>query len=475
MTTTTPSPPDRSGPFSLRSELRSLLRLAVPVTVVQVGMMLMGVVDTIMVGRVSAAAIAAVALGSTYFFTVSIFGMGALLALDPIVAQAVGARDTLAITRGLQRAIVLALVLTAWTTLLMVPVETVLTALRQPAEVVPIAAGYVRASIAGVFAFFGFTVLRQTLQAMERLRAIVVTIVIANVINAVLNRVFVFGAFGVPAMGAVGTGWASSLSRWLMFAGLLALAWAPLRPHLLPVRRDAAAARPLWRMLQLGAPIGIQFQLEFGAFGVVALFMGWFGTVQMAGHQVALNLASFTFMFPLGISAAAAVLVGHAVGRGDAVGARRAAGTALLCGVGFMSLSGVVLLTLPEMFARLYTPEPAVMAIAAMLIPLAGVFQVFDGTQVVSVGILRGIGDTRAPMIVNILGFWVMGMPISLWLGFRTALGPRGLWWGLVVGLAAVAIFLVIRIRWRMGRELRRVVIDAPEEEHLGASDVVGV
>jgi MATE family multidrug resistance protein len=472
---TTPALPDGRLPFSLRAELRSLLRLAVPVTVIQVGMMLMGVVDTIMVGRVSAAAIAAVALGSTYFFTVSIFGMGALLALDPIVAQAVGARDDVSITRGLQRGMLLALALTVWTTLLMLPVEPILTVLNQPAEVIPISSGYVYASIAGVFPFFAFGVLRQTLQAMQRLRAIVIIMVIANVINALLNWVFVFGAAGFPAMGAVGTGWASSLSRLLMFAGLLAFAWRPLRPYLRPVRRDTFAVRPLWRMLHLGAPIGLQFQLEFGAFGIVAVFMGWFGTTEMAGHQVALNLASFTFMFPLGISAAASVLVGHAVGRGDAVEARRAAITALLCGVGFMSLSAVVLLAFPELLARLYTTEPAVIAIAAMLIPLAGVFQVFDGTQVVSTGILRGIGDTRAPMVVNIIGFWLIGMPISLWLGFRTPLGPRGLWWGLVAGLGAVATFLIIRIRWRMGRELTRVVIDAPEAEPIGARDVVQV
>ena len=472
---TMPSLPDLRPPFSLRSELRSLLGLAVPVTVVQVGMMLMGVVDTIMVGRVSAAAIAAVALGSTYFFTVTIFGMGVLFALDPIVAQAVGARDHVAVTRGLQRGVFLSLVLTLWTTLLMLPAEAILRALNQPAEVIPIATGYIRACIPGVFPFFGFIVLRQTLQAMHRLRPVVVTMLAANLLNAVLNWIFVFGELGVPAMGAVGTGWASSVSRTVMLLGLLALAWAPLHPHVRRLRRESIAVRPLWRMLRLGAPIGVQFQLEAGAFGIVALFMGWFGTTQMAGHQVALNLASFTFMFPLGISAAASVLVGQAVGRGDATAARRAAITALICGVGFMAFSAVVLLTIPDVLARLYTTEPAVIALASMLIPLAGVFQVFDGTQVVAIGVLRGIADTRAPMIVNILGFWLIGMPIGLWLGFRTPLGPRGLWWGLVVGLAAVAVFLVIRVRWRMGsgRELRRVVIDAPEEL-IAASDIVG-
>ena len=452
--------PDGRRPFSVRAELRSLMRLAVPVTAVQVGMMLMGVVDTIMVGRISASAIAGVALGNTYWFAVSIFGMGVLLALDPIVAQAVGASDEPAIARGLQRGLVLSVVLSVWTSMLLLLAGTVLGALRQPPDVVPLAHGYAVASILGTLPFFAFGVLRQSLQAMARMRPIVLTIVAANIANVGLNWLFVFGKLGLPAMGAIGTGWASSVSRIIMFVSLLALAWRSLHPYLAPFRRDTLAARPLWRMIRLGAPIGAQFQLEFGAFGVVAVFMGWFGTTQMAGHQVALNLASFTFMFPLGISAAATVLVGHAVGRGDATEARRAAITALACGIAFMAFSAVVLLSFPDELARVYTSEPAVVAIASMLIPLAGLFQVFDGTQVVAIGILRGIGDTRAPMVTNILGFWLIGIPISLWLGFRTPLGARGLWWGLVVGLAAVAAFLVIRIRWRMGRRMERVVMD---------------
>ncbi len=205
--------------------------------------------------------------------------------------------------------------------------------------------------------------------------------------------------------------------------------------------------RPLGRMVRLGAPIGIQFGLEFGAFGTIGILMGWLGTVAMAGHQVALNLASLTFMVPLGISQATAVLVGQGVGRGDPAGARRAAGAGLLIGVGFMTFTAALFLLFPEAFALVYSDEAEVVALAALLIPLAGVFQVFDGLQVVSSGVLRGVGDTRSPMIVNLLGFWCLGMPVSLWLGFRTPAGPVGLWWGLVVGLAAVAVFLLFRIR----------------------------
>jgi MATE family multidrug resistance protein len=187
----------------------------------------------------------------------------------------------------------------------------------------------------------------------------------------------------------------------------------------------------------------------------------------MAGHQVALNIASFTFMVPMGVSAAAAVLVGHAIGKADMPEARRAAVAALICGVGFMAASAVAMVSAPGLLARAYTGDAAVRAMAAALIPLAGLFQVFDGTQAVSIGVLRGTGDTRTPVVVNVFGFWVLGMPVSWLLGFRTALGPRGLWWGLVFGLAVVGLILLARVRARLSGHVARVMID--EERRVPA------
>jgi MATE family multidrug resistance protein len=213
-------------------------------------------------------------------------------------------------------------------------------------------------------------------------------------------------------------------------------------------------------MLALGTPIGLQFQLEYGIFAVVGLLMGTLGTPQLAGHQVALNIASFTFMVPMGIGAAVAVLVGHAVGRDDPIDARRAAVAALVTGVGFMIGAALALLAAPGLIARIYTTDAAVTAVALVLIPLAGFFQVFDGMQVVCGGILRGLGDTHSPLIANILGFWVIGLPLGLWLGMRQGHGPAGLWWGLVVGLAVVGVGLLLRVRVRLRRTMRRVEID---------------
>jgi MATE family multidrug resistance protein len=456
-------PEDRAtpDPHGLRQEVAAMMRLSLPVVAVQMGMMAMGVVDTLMVGRVSAEALASVALGNIYFFAVAIFGQGTLMALDPIVAQAVGARDDLAMARGIQRGFVLAVLLSIGAAALLLPAGPILRLLHQPPRVAETAARYAMVSAAGIVPFYGWTVFRQTLQAMKRMAPILWSILLANAANAFLNWVLVFGHLGASALGAVGSAWATAVSRWLIALTLAALAWPHVRGYLRPVRADTFAWEPLRRMVALGYPVGVQLSLEFGVFGVVGLLMGWMGSDQMAGHQIALNIASFTFMVPAGVSGAAAVLVGHAVGRGDVAEARRAAYAGLLCGAGFMAVSGALMLAAPGFFARLYSADAAVVAVAASLLPLAGAFQVFDGVQVVAIGILRGVADTRWPMIVNILGFWLVGLPFSWWLGFRSGLGPRGLWWGLVLGLALVAALLLWRAFDRLTRDVRRVVIDA--------------
>lgn len=449
----------RAPPFG---GLRDLTALALPIVAVQVGLMAMGVVDSILVGRVSAVALAGVALGNIYFFGCACFAMGVLLALDPLVAQAVGAGDREGISRALQRGLLLSLALTVPASLLLLTSEPVLYALGQPREVVPVAAAYVLREMPGVFPFLAFIVFRQTLQSLGRVRDVVAAIILGNVVNAFLNWVLIFGHLGAPPLGVVGSAWATTASRWGMLALLVALAWKPLGPHLRPWRHDALATRPLLRMIVLGAPIGGQMQLEFGIFGVVALLMGRFGTVAVAAHQIALNLASFTFMVPLGVSQAGAVLVGRAIGAGDVAAARRAARSSLAMGVGFMAVTAIVFLVAPRILATVYSPDPAVVALAAALIPVAGVFQVFDGLQVVSSGVLRGAGDTAAPFAINILGFWLAGFPVSLWLGFRTELGPVGLWWGFVVGLATVGLLLVWRVQARLRGPLARIAIERP-------------
>ena len=442
-----------------RDHIASLLRLALPVATVQVGFILMGAVDTVMVGHVSPRDLASVALGNLYFFMTTSFGLGTLFALDPLVSQAFGAGDRAGIARAFQRGFVIAVGLAVFSSLLLTPGHPLLTFLRQPADVIPVAADYALVSIPGVLPFFCFVVLRQGLQSMGRVGPIVIVILLANAANVFFNWVLIFGNLGAPAMGAVGSGWATTLSRWFMLLTLVVVAWPRLRPYVRPLRSDALDIEPLLRMCRLGIPIGIQFFLEFAVFGAIGILMGMLGTIPMASHQVAINLASVTFMMAVGITQATTVLVGQAVGAGDPERARRSAGAGLVITGTVMAFTGTVFMTIPGFLARLYTPDLEVWGLAATLIPVAGVFQIFDGLQAVGSGVLRGVGDTLAPMFVNLVGFWLIGLPISLYLAFPGGLGPLGLWWGMASGLAAVALFLLIRVRIRFGRDLTRIAL----------------
>jgi MATE family multidrug resistance protein len=442
------------------SDLRAMLRLALPVAAVQLGIMAMGVTDTLMVGHLSPAALAAGALGNLYFFIAGIFGQGTLMALDPVISQAVGARDAEAISRALQRGLVVALALTVFTCATFVPVEWVLRVLDQPPEVIPDAASYVRIAIPGVFPFYAFVVFRQSLQAMHRVAPVLWTVLLANLLNAGLNWVFIYGHLGSPALGVAGSSIATSVSRWAMALAVLSISGRQVWHHLTPWRPETLAIEPLRRMLRLGLPIGVQYLLEYGAFAAAALLMGVLGTTQMAAHQIAINLASFTFMVPLGVSTATAVLVGHAIGAGDEDQARRSAVAGIFIGASFMCASAFVFLVFPGALARSYTGDADVIMLTVMLIPIAGVFQVFDGIQAVAAGVLRGVGDTHAPAIINVVGFWFIGLPVSWVLAFRLGGGAVGMWWGIVVGLAAVALILLGRVRVRLGRTMHRVIID---------------
>lgn len=451
-------------PFALarpsRTDLVAMAGLAVPVVVVQVGLMLMGVVDTIVVGHLSAEALAAVALGNLYVITSVVFGLGVLVGLDPLVAQAVGADDQPAVRLAVQRGLLLAVVLSIPSAALLLLAEPVLRTLGQPPAIVPVAAGYALRALPAVLPFYVFVVLRQTLQAHERMRPIVVTIVVANLANLLLDIGLVFGVGPLPALGALGSAWATTACRWLLALGLLVVARRDLDPLVARLEPAVLRWRPLLRTIRVGAPVGGQLQLELTAFAVVALLMGALGPVEVAAHQVALNLASLTFMVPLGLSSAAAVRVGHAVGRVDGEGARRAATASLACGAGFMAGCGGLFLAAPDLLAGLYTSVAEVRAVAAALIPIAGFFQVFDGLQVVSAGVLRGLGDTRTPLVANLTGFWLVGIPVSALLAFRAGLGPEGAWWGLVAGLGAVAAFLVTRTVLRLGRPVTRLLVE---------------
>jgi MATE family multidrug resistance protein len=437
-----------------------MAQVAAPVVLINLGVQAMGVVDTLMVGKLGGAAIAAVALGNFYFFNVSVFGIGLLFALDPVVSQAYGAGDQEGVARGVQRGLLLGGLVSILVMLALMPGEWLLGALNQPPEVIRETAVYTRRRLLGTIPFFAFAVMRQTLQAMGTVRPILIAAFIANVINAIANWLLIFGNAGAPALGVEGSGYATAISTWAMAALLAFMAWPMLRDLVRPWRRESLVWAPMSRMLRIGVPIGIQWFFEGFAFGLTALFMGWMGTASLAGHEIALNMAAMTFMVPLGISGAAAAVIGRAIGRGAMETARRDALAAIVCGVGFMCISALVFILAPARLTALYTTEAATVAVAVALIPLAGWFQVFDGLQAVTSGVLRGTGDTRIPAVLHMVAFWGVGIPLGYYLGFHTALRERGLWIGLVAGLAVAALLQSVRVYARLQDTITRVRID---------------
>lgn len=451
-----------------RADLAELAKLAVPVTVVQVAMMALGVEDSMIVGRHSAAGLAAVSIGGVYFFTLISLGLGLISGLEPLMSQAFGAGDREAMTRAFQRGLAITIAFGTVSGLTFFGAAPALRAIGQPESIVQYAGPYLLVQAPSTYAFLLFALLRSWLQVSGTMRPIMIAIVVGNALNIVLSIGLVFGRWGLPAMGPVGSGLATAIARWTMTLVLAAFAWPQLR-GMLVWRRESLARGPMGRVLRLGLPVGLQILFEFGVFAVVGLVMGHLGPVTAAAHQVAINIASLTYMVPLGIGTAGSVMVGRAIGAGRPDDARRVAVTTVVCGVGFMACTAVAFTLVPAWLARTYTNDAATIALAATLIPIAGVFQVFDGLQVVSIGLLRGTGDTRTPMIVNLVGYWCVGLPLALWLGRGLGYGPAGLWWGLVAGLVAVALIVATRLRVRMRGPLERLHVEGDhvaEYEH---------
>ena len=429
-----------------------MLRLAAPVIVVQVGMVAMGAVDTMMLGRVSETELAAGSIGNALSIAVIWSFIGILLAIDPMAAQAFGAGDHRQIGRVLCRGVALAVLLSIPATLIVVNMDQVLALTKQPEAIFEPATAYLHGIGPGVIAFLLFMSLRQTLQAMSIVVPALISIVVANGFNALANWVLIFGNLGFPALGVRGSAYATSGSRWVMLIVLALFGWRYLRPYMRGWRWVWLRPSALRPFLVVGVPIAVQVSLEVWVFSFAAVLIGRLGEAELSGHQVAISLASLSFMVPLGFAGAATTRVGNAIGRRDPVGARRSALVCLSLGAGVMTVFGLVFFSFPHFLARLFSDVPTVIGAAAVLIPIAGLFQVADGAQVAAAGVLRGAADTRFPAAVALVGYWVVGMPVGAWLTFQRGLGPSGLWWGLTIGLVFVAVFLAARVRVRLWR-----------------------
>lgn len=426
-------------------ELRPLLGLALPVVAAELGWMAMWLVDSMIVGRVGAEAIGAVSIGGHLFFAVAIFGMGTLLGLDFLVAHAFGGGSRADAHRALVAGVQTSLVLTVVLTALIAVAIPYLPATGVRPEILAQAVPYLVATTWSLLPLLLFATLRRYLQALGRVTPIMLAIVSANVVNAVACWALVFGHLGAPALGAVGAGWATAAARIYMLVCLTGyLVWYTRRhdPALRRVRLrpDPAVLRRLFR---LGLPAALQTTLEVGVFAVATVLAGRLEPRALAAHQLALSAAAIAFMVPLGISSAAAVRVAQALGRGDGQRATQAGHAALVVAMLVMATSALVFMTVPRAILRVFTTDVDVITTGASLLVVAAIFQLFDGVQVVATGVLRGTGDTRTPMIANLVGHWALGLPIGCVLCFGFGWGVVGLWVGLTLGLAAVAVTLL--------------------------------
>jgi MATE family multidrug resistance protein len=425
-----------------------MLRLAAPLVMAELGWMGMGVVDTMMVGRVSAEAMGAVSLGSVLFYAIAIFGSGLMLGLDTLVSQAYGAGRLMDCHRSLVNAVYFSLPLAPALMLLVWCWVPLLARFGINPTVLSQTIPYLKAIMWSTLPLLLYFALRRYLQAMDRAAPIMFALITANLVNLAGNWILIYGHFGAPAMGAEGSGWATCLSRVYMVLVLIVyllydaaanrtgLFEAPLAPDFGRIRA----------LVRLGLPAATQLSVEIGVFAAATALIGTLDPLSLAAHQIAINTASFTYMVPLGISSATAVRVGQALGRGDTDAASRVGWTGMALGAAFMAAAGVLLLIAPQYVARVFTTDRAVIRTAVSLLVMAAAFQLFDGIQTVATGALRGAGDTRTPMICHLLGYWLFGLPLGYVLCFIVGWGVVGLWAGL--SLALILIGLVLLAVW---------------------------
>jgi multidrug resistance protein, MATE family len=436
------APVTQASPVAgFRSELGALLALAIPVVLSELGWSAMSMVDTIMVGRLSPAAIGAVGISSAIFYAPALFGIGLLLGLDTLVSQAFGRGDFDDCHRALAQGVYLAIGYAPLGMLVigfaphLFPLIGITEAVRGPAR------EYISLLNWSTLPLLLYVAFRRYLQGVGKVRPVTFALVSANLVNWFGNWALIYGKLGLPALGVRGSALSTCVARIYMAAVLIWWAWKHERDRGHPLFAHWPGLRPaiLVRLLGLGWPAASQLIFEVGAFSVATLLAGRISPDILAAHQIVLNSASLTYMVPLGLASAAAISVGHAVGAGNRALARRKGSMAIGIGVVFMALAATAFLTFPRQLVHIYTHDSETAAVGIRLLAVAAAFQIFDGIQGISTGALRGLGKTRGPMVINMVAYGVIGLPIGYVLCFYTRWGIYGLWSGLTLALIFAA------------------------------------
>ena len=430
-------------PRSSRTVTRA--RLALPVIAAEIGWVSMGLVDTLMVGPLGPAAIGAVGTGSILYLAVMVVGFGTLYALDTFVSQSFGAGRIDECHRWLFAGVQVAAILTVVLTGLSFALIAALPAFGLHPDVLALIRPYMTSLLWSTPLLLAYAVFRRYLQAMHVVRPVMYGLLGANLVNAGANWVLISGHLGFPAMGVVGAAYATVLSRLAVAVFLFIVILRRERDHPSGLHDVPFVIDPprVWRIIRLGLPAAGQNLLEVGIFAAASAMAGRITPAAVAAHQIVLNIVSFIFMVPFGFGSAAAVRVGHAIGRGDRRGAGLAGWMAIALATGVMVMSAVLFALAPSWLVSLFTRDPEVIQIGVGLLLVAAVFQLFDGVQAVATGALRGLGDTHTPMFANLVGHWMLGLPAAYWLCFSRGWSAQGLWAGLAFGLIFTGVVLL--------------------------------
>jgi MATE family multidrug resistance protein len=435
-------------------EIRATLWLAWPMILTNVAQTAMTATDVMMMGRLGANTLAAGALGANLYFAPLMFGLGLILAVSPMMARELGRRrhSVRDIRRTFRQGMWTAIAISIPMWLLLWQAETVLLALGQQPDLAAEAGRYMRTLMWSILPFYGYIVLRSFISAFERPGWALAIVFVAVAFNVLANWCLMFGNLGFPAMGIAGSGLATTISNVLMFAGLVAVVSLDRRFRRFRLfgrfwRADWPRFRELWR---LGLPIAAMVAFEVTIFNAAAFLMGLIDAPSLAAHAIAMQIASITFMVPLGLGQAVTVRVGRAYGAGDVEGVSRAGWTAYLFSFGFMSLMALTMLAFPRQLIGIFLDleDPAnlvVVSLGVSFLAYAALFQIVDGAQAVASGMLRGLHDTAVPMIFAGIGYWGVGMPLGALLAFHYGFDGVGIWIGLSSGLAVVAVLLLWR------------------------------
>lgn len=434
-----------------KDHLYKTFSLALPVIIGQLGFMMMGVVDSVMVGKLGAVPLAAAALGSSITILIFIIGLGSSIAVTPLVAILVGAKRYEETGLYFKQSLLINILLSIILFLAIYSASYLIPYMNQPEEVIPLAESYTRILSLSVFPQMIFQTYKQFIEGFSIMRPAMIIAIAANFINAFSNWVFIYGNLGSLAFGLDGAGIATVISR--IFMAVLMMTYVTKSKHFsefdVSMRIRELNYTVIRKILSLGIPSGFQYFFETGAFVFAIVMVGWIGANEQAAHQIAINLASISFMMAIGISHAGSIRVGNAVGQQNITEIRRSGFIASLMGGLIMMLAGITFIILNRFLPSLYVSDSAVIEIASVLLIIAAFFQIADGVQAVGIGILRGLTDVKGPTIITFIAYWVIGLPSGYVLGFTFDQGVEGVWVGLSIGLFCSATFLTLRFNYK--------------------------